>query len=195
MCGYAESGSPRVYFEQERGGQVDQLTLGSLTLELVRRGEDVALRVRDSEAPARRALTAIPSYPVDPSWFVIAKLEPFPEGERDVTYDDGDGRPQVYRSPGTAVFEHAGATLRVEPVWDSQRTRLFVLFSDATRRDETYGAGRFLYAPLAQGGQIALDFNKAFNPPCAFSPYVACPLPPAENILAVRVEAGEKRPA
>jgi uncharacterized protein (DUF1684 family) len=177
------------------GAQVDKLTFGSLTLELVRRGEDVALRVRDSEAPARRALTAIPAYPVDPSWFVIARLERFPEGERDVTYDDGDGRPQVYRSPGVLVFERAGVTLRVEPVWDSERRRLFVLFADATRRDETYGAGRFLYAAPPADGRVALDFNQAFNPPCAFSPYVACPLPPAGNILAVRVEAGEKRPA
>jgi uncharacterized protein (DUF1684 family) len=71
---------------------------------------------------------------------------------------------------------------------------LYLLFWDQTGRDTTYGAGRFLYAPLPEGDHVLLDFNQAFSPPCAFTPYSACPLAPAQNRLAVRVEAGEKSP-
>ncbi len=69
------------------------------------------------------------------------------------------------------------------------------MFADPTNRDQTYGAGRFLYAPLPKDGRVVIDFNQAFSPPCAFSPFVSCPLPPFQNRLKVRVEAGEKRPA
>jgi uncharacterized protein (DUF1684 family) len=96
---------------------------------------------------------------------------------------------------GAAVFERSGVTCRLVPVFENDRKRLFVLFADRTNRDDTYGAGRFLYAPSPEAGRILLDFNKAFNPPCAFTPYAVCPLPPPENRLVLRVEAGEKRPA
>jgi uncharacterized protein (DUF1684 family) len=130
---------------------------------------------------------------VDPSWRVVGRLERYP-AERQVVLEDGDGRPQNYTAPGLVVFERAGSTYRLEPVFESDRKRLFVLFSDETNAHETYGAGRFLYAPLPESDWVLLDFNKAFNPPCAFTPYAVCPLPAPENRLRVRVEAGEKLP-
>jgi uncharacterized protein (DUF1684 family) len=82
----------------------------------------------------------------------------------------------------------------VDPVLDGDGARLYLVFWDPTGRDTTYGAGRFLYAPLPEGDRVLLDFNQAFSPPCAFTPYAACPLAPTQNRLAIRVEAGEKSP-
>jgi uncharacterized protein (DUF1684 family) len=171
----------------------DDVVLGSLTLQLIRRGERMAIRVRDSKSAARLNFPGIPAYPVDPGWRIVAGFEAF-SAEREVILDDSDGHPQRYLAPGAAVFEKSGVKSRLLPVFETDRKRLFVLFGDWTNRDETYGAGRFLYAPAPEGEKILLDFNKAFNPPCAFTPFAVCPLAPADNRLALRVEAGEKRP-
>ena len=171
----------------------DHVTLGSLTLELIRRGDDFAIRIRDALNPARLSFGGVPTYDVDPSWRVAARFDAFAE-PREVVFDDTDGRPQNYIAPGVASFERDGASCRLLPVFEGDRKRLFVLFSDLTNHDETYGAGRFVYAPLPEDGRVLIDFNMAFNPPCSFTPYAVCPLPPHENRLAVRVEAGEKRP-
>ena len=172
----------------------DEVKLGSLTLELIRRGDALAIRVRDSQSEARRTFPGIPAYAVDPAFRVVARFEAF-SAERNVVFDDSDGRPQPYVAPGIAVFEIGNTACRLLPVFESDRKRLFVLFADPTNHDDTYGSGRFLYAPLPELGRIVLDFNKAFNPPCAFTPYAVCPLPPPDNRLPIRVEAGEKRPA
>jgi uncharacterized protein (DUF1684 family) len=173
----------------------DSVKLGSLTLELIRRGDALAIRVRDSESVARRSFPGIPAYAVDPAFRVVAWFQEF-STEREVVFDDSDGKAQRYVAPGLAVFEKSGVQCRVLPVFESSdKKRLFVLFADPTNHDETYGAGRFLYAPLPESGRILLDFNKAFNPPCAFTPYAVCPLPPSDNHLPIRIEAGEKRPA
>ena len=88
-----------------------------------------------------------------------------------------------------------GQQLRLHPVHDSPDSEaLFFIFRDETSPDETYGAGRFLYSELPKGGSVELDFNKAFSPPCAFTDYATCPLPPKANRLPVRIEAGEKKP-
>jgi uncharacterized protein (DUF1684 family) len=172
----------------------DSVTLGSLTLELIRRGDALAIRVRDSESEARRSFSGIPAYAVDPAFRIVARFEAFP-AEQEVVFDDSDGNPQRYVAPGVALFEKSGVSCLLLPVYEtSDRKRLFVLFADPTNHDDTYGAGRFLYAPLPERGRILLDFNKAFNPPCAFTPYAVCPLPPPDNHLRVRIEAGEKRP-
>jgi len=172
----------------------DELIVGSLAIELILRGGDFAIRVRDSKSPLRTDFPGLSVYPIDPSWRIVARFEPY-ASEKEVVYEDGDGKPQPYLSPGTAVFEKDGTSCRLEPVFESDRRRLFVLFSDPTNHDETYGAGRFLYTPLPVDGHVLLDFNKAFNPPCAFTPYAVCPLPSPSNRLPLRVEAGEKIPA
>ena len=171
----------------------DDVTLGSLTLQLLQRGDAFALRIRDAESRARRAFPGIPTYAIDPAWRIVASLEPF-AAAKEMAIEDGDGRLQSYRCPGVAHFEKDGQRASLLPLVENRDERLFVLFADLTSRDETYGAGRFLYAPPPQEGRVLLDFNKAFNPPCAFTPYAVCPLPPPENKLQLRIEAGEKRP-
>jgi len=190
-----------------RGGRVDTLVLrsdaepmpdeiavGPLRLELIRRGDDLALRVRDPDSPLRAAFGGVPAYEPDRRWWIDARFEAR-QPPSTVELEDNDGRPQTYQSPGDAVFEVDGVTGRLHLLLESDGRRLFVLFGDGTNRDETYGAGRFLYAPLPENGRVLLDFNKAFNPPCAFTSFAACPLPPSANRLPFRVPAGEKRPA
>ena len=181
-------------FRSDADDAPDDVILGSLTLQLLRRGADFAVRIRDAESAARRSFRGIPTYPIDPAWRIVARLEPFSVA-REMEIEDGDGRLQPYRCPGALHFEKDGQEASLLPFFENREERLFVLFSDLTSRDATYGAGRFLYAPPPDDGRVLLDFNKAFNPPCAFTPYAVCPLPPPENKLRLRVEAGEKRPS
>ena len=95
-------------------------------------------------------------------------------------------------SPGRAEFTIDGRKLSLEPVEEDADT-LFFIFKDTTAGPETYGAGRFLYTPRPHDGKVVLDFNKAENPPCAFTPYATCPLPPPQNKLAIPIRAGEKK--
>jgi uncharacterized protein (DUF1684 family) len=171
----------------------DEVVVGALRLELIRRGDDVALRVRDPDSPARRDFAGVPAYDIERRWWIYARFEPREEPAI-VQLEDSDGRPQTYQSPGDALFEHDGVTGRLQLLLEGDGRRLFVLFGDTTNRDQTYGAGRFLYAPLPVDGRVILDFNKAFNPPCAFTAFASCPMPPAANRLPFAVPAGEKRP-
>jgi uncharacterized protein (DUF1684 family) len=100
------------------------------------------------------------------------------------------GIPTREQAPGRAWFTVDGTEFSLEPTLDGDE--LFFVFKDRTAPRETYGAGRFLAAPLPKGGKVLLDFNRAYNPPCAFSPYATCPLPLPQNVLPIRIEAGEK---
>jgi uncharacterized protein (DUF1684 family) len=175
----------------DRDGPADRLELGALTMEVVERPDGIFVRVRDPETPNRRDFAGIDHFPIDPKWRVVAKLERYePPRPIDLGYETGSV--ERYFSPGAAAFEVDGVSCRVDPVFDGDRGRLYLVFWDPTARDSTYGAGRFLYAPLPDGDRVLLDFNQAFSPPCAFTPYAACPLAPAQNRLPIRVEAGEK---
>jgi uncharacterized protein (DUF1684 family) len=177
----------------DRDGASDKLALGALSFEVVDRPGGLYARVRDPDAPARREFPGIQHFPVDPKWRLVARLERYqPPKTIDLAYEAGST--ERYLSPGAAVFEIDGVPCRVDPLFDGDRGRLYLVFWDPTARDSTYGAGRFLYAPLPDGDRVLLDFNQAFSPPCAFTPYAACPLAPAQNRLSVRVEAGEKSP-
>jgi uncharacterized protein (DUF1684 family) len=188
----AEPLSGPVELTSDARGPSDRLLYGDLVLDVMQRADTFAVRLRDLSR-AQAELAAITYYPIDPTWRVVARLEPYkPEQAVELVYESGIAEP--YDSPGAAVFEKDGVEYRLDPVFESDRKRLWIVFGDPTNRDETYGAGRFLYAPLPEAGQVVLDFNQAFNPPCAFSPFVACPLPPFQNRLKSRVEAGEKRP-
>jgi hypothetical protein len=171
----------------------DDVTFGTLSFQLLQRREAFALRIRDTESVARKSFPGIPTYAIDPGWRIVARLEPFATA-KEMAIEDGDGRLQTYLCPGVAHFQKDSQRASLMPLYEHRDERLFVLFRDLTSRDETYGAGRFLYAPPPEEGRVLLDFNKAFNPPCAFTPYAVCPLPPSENVLSLRIEAGEKRP-
>lgn len=185
--------STPIELKSDAEGDPDRLVFGPLILELMQRGDSFAVRVRDTASDARSGFRGIPYYPIRPEWRIVARLVAYqPEKRIEMVYESGD--PQPYRSPGAAVFEWQGVEYHLDPVFDGDRPRLYIVFGDQTNRDETYGAGRFLYAPLPKNGEVILDFNQAFSPPCAFTPYAVCPLPPQQNRLALRVEAGEKRP-
>jgi uncharacterized protein (DUF1684 family) len=174
-------------------GPPDRLALGALTIEVVERPDGMIVRARDPESETRREFAGIQHFPVHPKWRVVARFERYePPKEIDLGYEAGAS--EVHLSPGAAVFEIDGVACRLDPVFDAGNKRLYLVFWDPTGRDSTYGAGRFLYAPLPEGDRVLLDFNQAFSPPCAFTPYAACPLAPAQNRLRVRVEAGEKSP-
>ena len=182
-----------VTLKSDHSGSPDKIALGSLTMEVMERSSGVYVRARDPDNPTRRDFPGIEHYPVDPKWRVVAHLEHYrPPKTVDLAYESGSA--ERYSSPGAAVFEIDGVSQRVDPVLDGNGKRLYLVFWDETAGDTTYGAGRFLYAPLPVADRVLLDFNQAFSPPCAFTPYALCPLAPPQNRLPLRVEAGEKSP-
>jgi len=131
-------------------------------------------------------------FPANESYHVTARFVPYDQ-PKSVAIPNVLGSSYQEKSPGYALFTLQGWQLRLEPVIDDKE--LFFIFRDQTAAKETYGAGRFLYTEMPRDGKIELDFNKAENPPCAFTPYATCPLPPKQNILPIRIEAGELAPA
>jgi uncharacterized protein (DUF1684 family) len=179
----------------DHDGKADTLVVDGILLELMERGDALALRIRDTrELP--RPFAGIGMFPPDPSWAIPARLEVSAEPRIvDLDYEGAIG-PVVdhFVSPGHLVFEHEGMPHRLEVVYeDSSRRRLFILFRDATSGKESYPLGRLLYAPLPdEDGAVVLDFNRALLPGCAFTVFATCPIPSAENSLAIAVRAGER---
>lgn len=171
-------------------GKPDLLRSGTLQLFVIERGDRVGVRVRDSEAKARKEFKGIPRFPVTLSWKKDAKWEPAQPGQT-LPIPNVLGDVTDVPLSGTAVFTHDGQEVRL--LATKEDDKLFFVFGDLTNRTDSYGAGRFLYTELPQNGRVTLDFNRAFNPPCAFSPFATCPLPVKENKLKLRVDAGEKR--
>lgn len=169
-----------------------RFTAGTLLLEVTTLNGENALRVRDaaSEAPSR--LAPIEYFPYDPSWRLRAEWVPL-AAPKDLTIDTSKAavRTQV-EATHKAVFRREGVVYELLATHGSPSAPQFVL-RDLTSRDSTYPASRFLFGEEVEGGGITLDFNKAINPPCAFTEFAVCPLPPSENLLPLRIEAGEKR--
>ena len=167
----------------------EPMKLGSVSFYLIERGDRYGIRVKDTQSPARANFAGLDWYPPDPSWNVEAKLTPSPHK---VTFDTEVGVKQDGDSPGYLEFERGGQHYRVEPVKEDDE--LFLVIRDATSGKTTYAASRFLYASLPdEQGRTRLDFNKAYNPPCVFTEYATCPLPPMQNRLSTPIEAGEKK--
>ena len=164
---------------------------GSLAFHVIRRGDRLGIRVKDLESALRREFRGIDHYPVDPAWRLAARFEPYAEVKMlPVPNITGDVLDQPV--PGRVVFVVNGAEHALEPIGQAGG-ELFLVFGDATNGGETYGGGRFLdVAPPAADGSVVVDFNKAYNPPCVFTPYATCPLPPRSNRLVPAVRAGEK---
>lgn len=176
----------------DHAGKPDVLRLGRLSMYVIRRGDRFALRVKDPEAATRTGFHGIDYYPVDPAYRVEARLERFDE-PKEVQIPSVAGTTSRMLVPGKLVFALDGKSYALEPlVATPGETELFIIFKDETSGTETYGAGRYLYATLEEG-RATVDFNKAYNPPCAFTPFATCPLPPRANRLAIRIPAGEKR--
>jgi uncharacterized protein (DUF1684 family) len=169
----------------------DVATVGRLSLLVLKRGEKFAIRLKDPESEARRRFHGIEYYPAKSEYRVTAR---WVAEARKIPVLNVIGITEDMESPGYAVFELAGNLYRLRPVLEEPGAQeLFYIFRDQTAGKETYGAGRFLYSAMPKDGRVELDFNKAYNPPCAFTAYATCPLPPAENKLDVRIEAGEKK--
>ncbi len=185
------NGSPlhsRATIKPDSSGDPDHIALGHLSMIVIHRGERYGIRLWNNSSPARRGFGGVRWFPVKPSYRVTAQFTQYPEPRMiPVLNILGDTEPTP--SPGFATFKFAGKQCRLEPVLENDR--LFFMFKDATNGHETYPAGRFLYTSLPADGKVLLDFNQAHNPPCAFTPYATCPLPPKQNHLSIRIEAGE----
>ncbi|HKY31744.1 MAG TPA: DUF1684 domain-containing protein [Candidatus Polarisedimenticolia bacterium] len=171
-------------------GDPDVLSLGPLSMTIIERNGRPAVRLRDRESRYRREFTGLRWYPVKPSHRIEARWIPH-QPPRRITVPSIIGYVEELPCPGEAVFTLEGREVRLQPVLEQGSDELFFIFKDRTSGRETYGAGRFLYAPMPEEGKVILDFNKAYNPPCAFTPYATCPLPPQENRLDIGIEAGE----
>jgi uncharacterized protein (DUF1684 family) len=173
-----------------------RIRIGSVSFHLIRREQDLAVRVRDRDAAGRANFGGIDAFPVDEWWRIRARFEPA-STRREVVVPSVAGPGERYEVPGVVEFEAPAspepeATHRLTAFLEAPDGDLFFVFGDATNRTQTYGGGRFLYTPQAdEDGFVDLDFNRAYNPPCVFTPFATCPVPLAENRLRLRVEAGE----
>lgn len=187
-----ERGAPGQPLTADDAGAPSVVRSGSVSFTLVRRNDRLALRVRDAESPVRRAFRGIERFPFDPGAVCEARTIPPAPGE------------VVEIMNVTGFLERQPVAARLSFTWRGHPytfvatagsgRRLFVVFGDATNGRASYGGGRFLDVPAPVSGRTVIDFNRAVNPPCAFTPYATCPLPPAENRLAVEVRAGERGP-
>jgi uncharacterized protein (DUF1684 family) len=167
------------------------VTHGSLAWSIIKRDERLALRLRDYEHPAIDAFEPIKSYPIDLSLRVKGRLKPFDEPRILAVNTTIEGLGYRPRSPGTVAFEIDDKLHELEAYESGEE--LFFVFGDQTSGRGTYPAGRFLYAAAPdERGEILLDFNRAYSPPCAFNEFATCPVASPRNRLNVRIEAGEK---
>jgi hypothetical protein len=169
----------------------EKVQIGRASLFAIKRGERYGIRMKDPEAETRRKFRGLEYFPVNEKWRITAKwvAEPHPIPVLNIL-----GQTEMSDCPGYAEFRVAGKDYRLYPILEEPDAKeLFYMFKDQTAGKETYPAGRFFYSDMPKNGQVVLDFNKSYNPPCAFTDFATCPLPPKENVMALRVDAGEKR--
>ncbi|MEA2166032.1 MAG: uncharacterized protein QOK37_4159 [Thermoanaerobaculia bacterium] len=171
---------------------------GTLSFVAIRRedalhGPRFGVRVRDTATDARAHFLGLEYFPTDTSYRVVARFEPYNPPKK-ILITNVLGMTSNEISPGALVFTLQGQEFRIDPILEQGEKDYFIIFKDGTSGNETYGAARYLYAhPPDASGKTIVDFNKAYNPPCAFTPYATCPLPPPQNRLPIRIEAGEKK--
>jgi len=177
-----------VQLKSDADGSADRLQIAGMSISVIQRANRYGIRLWDPASAARQHFNGLHWFPVNEKYRVTARFVAYEKPKMiPITNVLGDTEPEA--SPGYVEFILDGQRLRLEPVTEDQQ--LFFIFRDLTAGRETYPAGRFLYASAPKNGEVELDFNKAENPPCAFTPYATCPLPPKQNHLAVRIAAGE----
>jgi hypothetical protein len=177
----------------DREDTTDVVQFGRMSFNVIQRGSRSAIRMRDLESPIRRNFRGIDRFPTNPAYRIVARFEPYDPPKR-IEIVDIVGSVDSSLCTGAFLFELNGKECRLDPVVETpEDDSWWLIFSDATSGRETYGGGRFLYTGAPVDGKVVVDFNKAYNPPCAFSPYTTCPLPPQQNHIEVAVEAGEKK--
>jgi len=166
----------------------DVVRYGTVSFFVIKRGDKLGVRAKDSQSPTLKNFTGVKDYPVNPAFRFEAKFVSSPQKTKFLNIL---GQTEEDDSPGYVEFHYQGRLYRLRPT--TEANELFFVFRDPTSKTTTFQPGRFLKTPMPVNGKVDLDFNKAYNPPCAFTPYATCPLPPKENILPFPVEAGELR--
>jgi uncharacterized protein (DUF1684 family) len=167
-----------------------QVRLGTITFFVIERSGSYAIRMRDSENPARLSFEGRRWFPVDPAAVVTGKYRPH-DTPRKLEIITSAGNTQVMTNPGWVEFSLNGGAYKLE-AFEASGDQIWFVFKDASNGRSTYGAGRFLYASLSADSTVVLDFNRAYHPPCAFTYFAACPLAPKGNLLPIEVLAGER---
>jgi uncharacterized protein (DUF1684 family) len=194
-AGVTHDGAPvtTIAMAADSTGKPTMLASGSLRFFVIERVGRLGVRVRDVNHPARTHFQGLEYFPVNDAWTVDARFEPYPATKR-IPIVNILGMTEQMVSPGAIVFTKDGREWRLDTILEEpDDTELFVMFADATSARETYGAGRFMYIPMPTNGHVTVDFNRAYNPPCAFNEFATCPLPPSQNRLKTRVDVGEKK--
>jgi uncharacterized protein (DUF1684 family) len=167
------------------------LQIGSIKFNLIIRDTLYGIRARDLGSSLIKNFKGIEYFLIDQSWDIKARYEAY-NPSKEITVPNILGQMDREKSPGAIVFERNGKTYKIDAV-DEGGDDLFLIIADETTGDKTYGGGRFLYVKKPDStGTIDLDFNKAYNPPCVFTKYATCPLPPEQNYLKLKIDAGEK---
>ena len=176
---------------RDLSGEPDILSWGSLTWYIIQRGEKTGVRLKDAKNPNYVNFKPTELFPIDSTWRVPATLVPFDTATTvDIINVLGDSEPSP--TPGLLHFKLGSSEYTLTPLANPGDESYFIIFGDATNGLSTYGAGRFLVVPAVdESSTTFIDFNKAYNMPCVFSPYATCPLPPTENLLTIAIEAGE----
>lgn len=184
-------GQPGQELQTDASGKPTTLELGSLKFYVIKRGDRLGVRIKDRESPLLASFKGLDNYPIRPEWRIVARFEPYKD--KKIPIANIVGQVEDSPSPGAVVFDWKGKTYRLDALEGSPEGGLFLVFGDKTNGRETYGAGRFLDTDPPKDGRVVVDFNTAYNPPCAFTAFATCPLPPPQNKLAIAVEAGEKK--
>jgi len=177
-----------VELQSDEHQKPDVLRLGALSFHVIKRGARSGVRVKDLNSPARREFTGRRWYPANPRYRVTADFVAYKQ-PHEINIINKLGDQIKMTSPGYVVFKLKGKAYRLDAL--DEEGKLFFVFADRTNAKTTYGAGRFLYADAAKDGKVVMDFNQAVNPPCAFTPFATCPLPPRQNRLKIAIPAGE----
>lgn len=186
-------GAPTLLIDDTNPKGPTVVSSGTVRFHVIARSGKFGLRVRDTASPARKHFLALDYFPVNPAWRVEGRFERY-DPPRQVAITNVLGMTSDEVAPGVIVFKVGGKEYRLQPILEQGETDYFIIFKDATSGKETYPAARYVYAPPPdRNGRTVIDFNKAYNPPCAFTSFATCPLPPPQNRLPFRVEAGEKR--
>lgn len=179
--------------QDDTTGKPDILTLGNFRFWIIRRGKLIGVRLRDLNSPALKEFKGLDYFPPNKAYFFRGKYLPF-SSPRKITVPNRSGTTTEMTSLGKVEFDLNGQSLELITFQSSPEAKnLFIIFADQTNGEETYEGGRFLFAQGSSPDEVILNFNRAVNPPCAYTPYATCPLPPRENYLPLRIEAGEKK--
>ncbi|MCH7773191.1 MAG: DUF1684 domain-containing protein [Bacteroidetes bacterium] len=171
-------------------GMRTTLASGSLRWYIIKRGERYGIRLRDVESPILKEFKDIDIYPINEDWRIEATFIPY-DPPKPILIPNILGTTEEDNSPGALSFTKDGRNYKLDAI--ESRNGFFIIFADETSGKETYGAGRFLYTDRPDSNnKVILDFNISYNPPCVFTKYATCPLPPKQNYLHLKITAGEK---